>query len=118
MRIFKSFKKVFSKPIKFYQRAVFSLGMVLAANQSLMAAIDPMEGINSLESFVKKALSVVALIVGFTFLVKGIWDFKKAHNDFKTGQKDIFAYVILAPTLALVAFCFTLAFCFGISGTQ
>ncbi len=51
MQIFKSFKKVFSKPITLYQGAALSLGMVLATNQSLMAAIDPMEGISSLESF-------------------------------------------------------------------
>ncbi len=109
MRIFKSFKKVFSKPIKLYQKAMLSLGMVLATNQSLMAAIDPMEGINSLES---KAISVAALIVGLTFLAKGIWDFKKAHNDFKTGQKDIFASVIPAAMLVGAAFLFYLGFLF------
>ncbi len=112
MRIFKSFKKVFSKPIKLYQKAMLSLGMVLATNQSLMATIDPMEGISSLESFIKKAISVVALIVGLTFLVKGIWDFKKAHNDFKTGQKDIFASVIPAAMLVGAAFLFYLGFLF------
>ncbi len=112
MRIFKSFKEVFSKPIKLYQGAVLSLGMVLAANQSLMAAIDPMEGINSLESFIKKAISVAALSVGLAFLAKGIWDFKKAYDGIKTGQKDIFASVIPAVMLAGAIFLFYLGFLF------
>ncbi len=112
MRIFKSFKKVFSKPIKLYQKAMLSLGMVLAANQSLMAAIDPMEGINSLESFAKKSYISVAFGVGFTFLAKGIWDFKKAYNGIKTGQKDIFASVIPAAMLVGAAFLFYLGFLF------
>ncbi len=112
MQIFKSFKKVFSKPITLYQGAALSLGMVLATNQSLMAAIDPMEGISSLESFAKKVISVVAFGVGLAFLAKGIWDFKKAYDDFKTGQKDIFASVIPAAMLVGVAFLFYLGFLF------
>ncbi len=64
MRIFKSFKKVFSKPIKLYQKAMLSLGMVLATNQYLMAAIDPMEGISSLESFIKKLSQSLHLSLG------------------------------------------------------
>ncbi len=55
MRIFKSFKKVFSKPTKLYQRAVLGLGVMFATNQYLMATIDPMAGISSLESFAKKS---------------------------------------------------------------
>ncbi len=94
MRIFKSFKKVFSKPIKLYQKSMLSLGMVLAANQYLMAAIDPMEGINSVGSFFKKAISFVALIVGFISLVKGILVFKKAYDNIKTGQKKTFLIIL------------------------
>ncbi len=37
MRIFKSFKKVFSKPTNLYQRAVLGLGVMFATNQYLMA---------------------------------------------------------------------------------
>ncbi|WRF12351.1 hypothetical protein KVC85_04730 [Helicobacter pylori] len=55
MRIFKSFKKVFRKPTKLYQRAVLGLGVMFATNQYLMATIDPMAGIRSLESFAKKS---------------------------------------------------------------
>ncbi|WQS00202.1 hypothetical protein KVE62_04610 [Helicobacter pylori] len=114
MRIFKSFKKVFSKPIKFYQKAMLSLGMVLAANQYLMAAIDPMEGINSVGSFFKKAISVAALIVGVIVLLKGIWDFKKAYDGIKTGQKDIIdsvmPIIIIIIMLVGVAFLFYFGF--------
>nr|WRE10025.1 hypothetical protein KVC08_05015 [Helicobacter pylori] len=64
MRIFKSFKKVFSKPTKLYQRAVLGLGVMFATNQYLMAAIDPMAGISSLESFVKKLSQSLHLSLG------------------------------------------------------
>ncbi|GAA7742008.1 hypothetical protein HpCOL24_11470 [Helicobacter pylori] len=112
MRIFKSFKKVFSKPAKLYQRAVLGLGVMFATNQYLMAAIDPMAGISSLESFAKKAISVVALIVGIILLVKSIWDLNKAHNDFKTGQRDFFSYVIPAPMLVGALFLIYFGFWF------
>ncbi|WQS08595.1 hypothetical protein KVE43_03235 [Helicobacter pylori] len=46
------------------------------------------------------------------FIVKGIWDFKKVHNDFKTGQKDIFASVVPAAMLVGAAFLFYLGFLF------
>ncbi len=64
MRIFKSFKKVFSKPIKLYQKAMLSLGMVLTANQYLIAVIDPMEGISSVGSFFKKLSQSLHLSLG------------------------------------------------------
>ncbi|WQX87840.1 hypothetical protein KVM38_04870 [Helicobacter pylori] len=112
MRIFKSFKKVFSKPTKLYQRAVLGLGVMFATNQYLMAAIDPMAGISSLESFVKKAISVVAFIVGIILLVKSIWNLNKAHNDFKTGQRDFFSYVIPAPMLVGALFLIYFGFWF------
>ncbi len=43
---------------------MLSLGMVLATNQYLMAAIDPMEGISSLESFIKKLSQSLHLSLG------------------------------------------------------
>ncbi len=44
--------------------------------------------------------------------MKSIWDLNKAHNDFKTGQRDFFSYVIPAPMLVGALFLIYFGFWF------
>ncbi|EMH44825.1 hypothetical protein HMPREF1430_00240 [Helicobacter pylori GAM96Ai] len=111
-------KKVFKKPSKLYQRIILGLSVAFATNSCLMAAVDPMTGITSIQSVAKKAIAVIVLIIGGILVVKGVADIWKITNDVKTGNKDIWAYGIPIGMLAVAALLVFLSSTFGFSVSE
>ncbi len=93
-------KKVLKKPSELYQKVMLGFGVVFCSNSVLMATVDPMTGITSVQSVMLRAIGIVALIVGGILVVKGMADVWKITNDVKTGQKEVWSY--LTPVIMLL----------------
>ncbi len=94
-------EKVLNKPKELYRKVMFGLGMIFCSNSVLMATVDPMTGITSIQSVIMKAIGVLSLLVGGILVIKAMADIWRISNDVKTGQKEIWSFWL--PGLMLLS---------------